>query len=143
METKEKLTRLREQNRISQSELAERLNVSRQAISRWEGSRTSPTVDTLKVLAKIYGVTVDWLLNDEETEFPQRKDETGGQVQKTGQKKKSRAIVMVTLILFLLLGLAAWYISGKPKQGNGEKTFGQMTTDIVEDNTTDEFDLEW
>lgn len=143
METKEKLTRLREQNRISQSELAERLNVSRQAISRWEGGRTSPTVDTLKVLAKIYGVTVDWLLNDEETEFPQRKDETGGQVQKTGQKKKSRAIVMVTLILFLLLGLAAWYIRGKPKQGNGEKTFGQMTTDIVEDNTTDEFDLEW
>lgn len=143
METQEKLTRLREQNRISQSELAERLNVSRQAISRWEGGRTSPTVDTLKVLAKIYGVTVDWLLNDEETEFPQRKDETGGQVQKTGQKKKSRAIVMVTLILFLLLGLAAWYISRKPKQGNGEKTFGQMTTDIVEDNTTDEFDLEW
>ena len=86
METKEKLTRLREQNRISQSELAERLNVSRQAISRWEGGRTSPTVDTLKVLAKIYGVTVDWLLNDEETEFPQRKDETGGQVQKTGTK---------------------------------------------------------
>ena len=118
METKEKLTWLREQNRISQSELAERLNVSRQAISRWEGGRTSPTVDRLKVLAKIYGVTVDWLLNDEETEFPQRKDETGGQVQKTGQKKKSRAIVMVTLILFLLLGLAAWYISGKPKQGN-------------------------
>ena len=59
-----KLVSLRKQKGITQMELAEKLNVSRQAISRWEVGAAVPTTDNLKVLSELYGVSVDYLLND-------------------------------------------------------------------------------
>lgn len=45
-------------------ELANQLGVSRQAVSRWESGDTTPSVDKLKALAKLYGVSLDWLFGD-------------------------------------------------------------------------------
>ena len=59
-----KLTSLRKQKGLTQMDLAEKLNVSRQAISRWEVGTAVPSTDNLKVLSELYGVTVDYLLND-------------------------------------------------------------------------------
>ena len=59
-----KLVSLRKQKGITQMELAEKLNVSRQAISRWEVGLAVPTTDNLKVLSELYGVSIDYLLND-------------------------------------------------------------------------------
>lgn len=59
-----KLVSLRKQKGITQMELAEKLNVSRQAISRWEVGLAVPTTDNLKVLSELYGVSIDNLLND-------------------------------------------------------------------------------
>ena len=64
MNLSEKLTYLRKQKRLTQSNLAETLNVSRQAISRWEVGTAVPSTDNLKVLSDLYGVPVDYLLND-------------------------------------------------------------------------------
>ena len=44
--------------------LAHQLDVSRQAVSRWESGDTTPSMDKLKALAKIYGVSLDWLCSD-------------------------------------------------------------------------------
>ena len=60
-----KLVTLRKQKGLTQLELAERLNVSRQAISRWEVGTAVPSTDNLKILGELYGVSVDYLLNDE------------------------------------------------------------------------------
>lgn len=60
----EKLTYLRKQKGLTQSNLAEELNVSRQAISRWEVGTAVPSTDNLKVLSTLYGVPVEYLLND-------------------------------------------------------------------------------
>lgn len=59
-----KLASLRKQNGLTQLELAEKLNVSRQAISRWEVGTAVPSTDNLRVLSNLYGVSVDYLLND-------------------------------------------------------------------------------
>ena len=59
-----KLTSLRKQKGLTQMDLAEKLNVSRQAISRWEVGTAVPSTDNLKVLSELYGVTVDYLLNE-------------------------------------------------------------------------------
>ena len=59
-----KLVSLRKQKGITQMEVAEKLNVSRQAISRWEVGSAVPTTDNLKVLSELYGVSIDYLLND-------------------------------------------------------------------------------
>lgn len=64
MTLREKLIVSRDRAGLSQMELADRLGVSRQAVSRWESGDTTPTMDKLKTLAKIYGVSLDWLCSD-------------------------------------------------------------------------------
>ena len=68
MSLEEKLVSLRKQKGLTQMDLAEQLNVSRQAISRWEVGAAVPSTDNLKVLGELYGVPVDYLLNDDTTE---------------------------------------------------------------------------
>lgn len=60
MSLKEKLVILRKQKSLTQMDLAEQLNVSRQAISRWEVGAAVPSTDNLKVLSNLYGVPVDY-----------------------------------------------------------------------------------
>ena len=58
----EKLQSLRQRAGMSQDALAERLQVSRQAVSRWERDETMPETDKVVALAEIFGVTTDYLL---------------------------------------------------------------------------------
>ncbi|MDE6658995.1 MAG: helix-turn-helix domain-containing protein [Eubacterium sp.] len=63
IETAKRLFEYRKANGFSQEELAEKIGVSRQAISKWERSESSPDTDNLIALAKLYGITIDELLN--------------------------------------------------------------------------------
>ena len=65
MKLSDKIIKLRKANGWSQEELAEKLNVSRQAISRWEGASAQPDATNILQLSKLFGVTTDYLLNDE------------------------------------------------------------------------------
>lgn len=62
METKDVLLELRTKHGLSQEELAEKVFVTRQAVSRWETGDTVPGTDTLKLLSKLYGVSINTLL---------------------------------------------------------------------------------
>ena len=62
METKEIIYELRRKNGLSQEELAEKIFVTRQAVSRWETGETIPNIDTLKLLSKIFNVSINTLL---------------------------------------------------------------------------------
>ena len=66
MEFNEKLQELRKQREITQEELAESLYVSRTAISKWESGRGYPNIDSLKAIAKFFGITIDELLSGDE-----------------------------------------------------------------------------
>lgn len=66
----EKLQALRQSAGMSQDALAERLDVSRQAVSRWERDETMPETDKAVVLADIFGVTTDYLLRPQAAEQP-------------------------------------------------------------------------
>lgn len=66
MEFGQKLQELRKQKGMTQEELAQTLYVSRAAVSKWESGRGYPNIDSLKAIAKFYGVTVDALLSCEE-----------------------------------------------------------------------------
>lgn len=68
MELKEKLVALRKEKGLTQSAVAEKLDVSRQAISRWESGIALPSTDNLKSLSALYGVPVDYLLNSDTEE---------------------------------------------------------------------------
>ena len=62
METREIILKLREKSGMSQDELAEKLFVTRQAVSRWETGKTTPDIDTLKKLSKLFDVSINTLL---------------------------------------------------------------------------------
>ena len=66
MEFNEKLQELRKQKGLTQEELAEAIFVSRTAISKWESSRGYPNIDSLKILSKFFGITIDELLSGDE-----------------------------------------------------------------------------
>ena len=65
----EKLQELRKQNGLSQEALAERLDVSRQAVSKWESGQTYPETDKLIAISDIFGVTLDSLIKDGPIEY--------------------------------------------------------------------------
>lgn len=73
LETANRLYELRKKNNLSQEELAEKLGVSRQAVSKWERSEASPDTDNLIGLAKIYGLSLDELIYGKKEE---KKEET-------------------------------------------------------------------
>ena len=65
MKLNEKILSLRKKQGLSQEELAEKLNVSRQAVSRWEVGSAQPDASNVLQLSRLFGVTADYLLNDE------------------------------------------------------------------------------
>lgn len=62
METKEILTKLRRENNLTQNELAEKAFVTRQAVSKWESGESVPNTETLKLLSKLFNVSINTLL---------------------------------------------------------------------------------
>ena len=62
METKDVLLRLRTEKKMTQDELAEKVFVTRQAVSRWEKGETTPNVETLKLLSGVFDVSINMLL---------------------------------------------------------------------------------
>lgn len=67
MELYENLARLRKEAGLSQQDLAERLDVSRQSISKWELGTALPSTENLIGLSRLYGVSLDYLVGNSET----------------------------------------------------------------------------
>lgn len=112
MSLAEKLVYLRKQKGLTQMELAEWLNVSRQAISRWEVGAAIPSTDNLKFLGDIYEVPVDYFLNDEIEDISKKNKEldetTSHEQEKKGVFLNRR---MVCILLAVILMLLAYIIS--------------------------------
>lgn len=68
MNLSEKIQLCRKRAGLSQEALAEKLNVSRQAVSKWETGAAEPELSKLRALAAAFGVTADWLLSEEDAE---------------------------------------------------------------------------
>ena len=65
METKDVIVKLRNQNNMTQEELAEKVFVTRQAVSRWETGETTPNIEALKQLSALFNVSINTLLGSE------------------------------------------------------------------------------
>lgn len=70
IEIANRLHKLRKDHNMSQEELAVKIGISRQAISKWERAEASPDTDNLILLSKLYGVSLDELLKTESQPFP-------------------------------------------------------------------------
>lgn len=92
IETANRLYELRKKNNLSQEELAEKLGVSRQAVSKWERSEASPDTDNLIALAKLYGLSLDDLVwgekADKDEESQSRSEDTDGEQSSEAEANK-------------------------------------------------------
>ena len=72
----DKIIELRKKNGWSQEELAEKVGVSRQSVSKWEGALSVPDLDKILLMSQIFGVSTDYLLKDEfgEPEYTETKN---------------------------------------------------------------------
>lgn len=76
IETANRLLQYRKENNLSQEELAEKIGVSRQAVSKWERAEASPDTDNLIRLAEIYGVSLDEMLTGKKAEATEEAPES-------------------------------------------------------------------
>ena len=76
----QKIKELRQENNLTQEELAEELGVSFQAISRWENSTTYPDITMLPIIASMFNVTIDYLLDMDSYKTKEEIDKTLEQV---------------------------------------------------------------
>lgn len=105
MKLDEKLVHLRKEKGLTQLELAEAVNVSRQAVSKWESGGGIPSTENLRGLSELYGVPVDYLLNEEERK-PENgnapKDEPGNSPETVLEEKRKAPIKWVVVSLLVL-----------------------------------------
>lgn len=90
IEIANRLQKLRKEKGFSQEELADALGISRQAVSKWERAEASPDTDNLICLAKLYNVSLDSLLDTDETieELKEEQKEKAEEAEKVETKKE-------------------------------------------------------
>nr|WP_316618018.1 helix-turn-helix transcriptional regulator [uncultured Ruminococcus sp.] len=114
MEFNEKLQKLRKEQNLTQEELAEKLFVSRTAISKWESGRGYPSIDSLKVIAKYFHVTIDELIGGEEIVTLAEQD-----IKENNKKHTALICGVLDCFVALLLFL--------PLFGNGDSSGASVT----------------
>lgn len=124
MELNEKLLSLRKKNKLTQAQVSETLDVSRQAISNWETGAVLPSTDNLIALSRLYQVPVDHLLNGDTDLTPapakekevDKKEATAPETEysntnsKIDRLKKRKAIILfyrLTILLVVVISVAA------------------------------------
>lgn len=133
MSFNEKLIELRKKEGLSQEELGYKLNVTRQTVSKWELGQTTPEMDKLIEISKIFNISVDELIKETETntEIEQIKEEkTENKLNK--KKKWVRALliglVIAVVIFFLLtfLGLKLFNVAANAVKDAQDKGVNQV-----------------
>ena len=107
MKLYEKIIKLRKSNGWSQEELAEKLDLSRQAISRWENETALPDANNILQLSKIFGVTSDYLLNEDYSDDGDIPCVKEAKKELDSKKDSNRKLFIVSSVAFLL-GAAVW-----------------------------------
>ena len=102
MKFEEKLIKLRKENALSQEDLAEKLNVTRQTISKWELGQTKPDSQKIMELAKIFNVSTDDLLNEQE-DFSSNEEPI--KEQTNYNRNNIIIIVLIAILVVLAIGI--------------------------------------
>ena len=97
MKLSEKLIKLRKEKGLSQEEFGNQINVSRQAISKWENEEAKPDISKIKEIVKKFNVNYDYLLNDEIEE------NTTNTSYKNHHKPKRKVVLKIIFVIFLML----------------------------------------
>ena len=147
MELTERLVEARKARGLSQADAAERLNVSRQAISRWETGVGSPSLDSLIQMSQLYGVSLNELVYGPETAQP-REEMTEPEAQPecpaVREPHRRRTVLPAAVLAFAAAGILALGIwVGFGIGSAGEATEISWDNLVIKENVNagEEFDL--
>ena len=110
-----RLYEMRKKSGLSQEELAEKIGVSRQAVSKWERAEASPDTDNLILLSKLYSISLDELLSTEEPVEPGEsaprqteaaREDFGGENEEEHAGWLAFPYPLVVTVIYLILGFA-------------------------------------
>ena len=142
MKLEEKIALLRKEKGLTQFQVAEKINVSRQAISKWESGSAAPSIDNLKYLGELYGVPVDYLLNDDMKCVRQQEDAGEKLIEQQKGRKKTRWLIFSAFIIAIaIVGvlICCKVLTEKPQNLD----FDEMECDSWETAETNEFSMSW
>ena len=114
MNLSQKIRILRKKKGMSQLEMAEVLNVSRQAISGWEAGSSRPSIENLKYLSEFYDVSLDWLCSEEDI-MDAKKRKSEHTAEKTGNNesrskncrwKKIWLLMIIIEVALIIVGVS-------------------------------------
>lgn len=106
MKLSEKLMKLRKENVLSQEEFANKLNVSRQTVSKWELGQTIPDTDNLTKIASIFGISVNDLLDDNVDPIEEKsKTNISDNNSSNSRKKPVKILILVIILICVFLGI--------------------------------------
>lgn len=135
-----KLKELRKQHGLSQQQLSEKLLVSRQAVSGWEAGSSRPSTENLHGLSKLYGVPLEYLLDDDVPEMVcagQAADSKKVE-EKDTVKGKKHIVLMLIAVGILIVVLCAMIFLDEERE---PIPIGNMEGSVME--TGEDFELEW
>ena len=139
MELKEKLNILRKQHKLTQMELANELEVTRQAVSKWEQGTAFPSTENLIQLGKLYGVSIEVLTTPELTldgVAQQKTNDTPPAEAKPNTSGTKRLIAVAAagiLLGGLIVGMVAFFGGAKvPAETTPIKDLDKEVIDITE-----------
>ena len=141
----EKLIHLRKEKGMTQLELAEAVEVSRQAVSKWESGSALPSTEKLRSLSELYGVSADYLLNDRKQEvekiapLPQEAEDDLKIPSREKRKIAVKWAAVVLVILFGVITIGMSIVNRDREYLRLEEEQGEEVTDVPRI----EFDLEW
>ena len=146
----EKIAMQRKKRGMSQEALANEMDVTRQAVSRWESGQSKPSTEKLLALGELYGVSIDRLLNTENTEKPAvetTSDEPEAVPVETviSEKHRPRAWLkyMVAALCGALLMLAILLMLKLPEDTHNEPTSEIKYDDVSGVSFGEPFDFTW
>ena len=115
----DKLIALRKKAGWSQEELAERLNVSRQSVSKWESAQSMPDIDKILQLSSLFSVTTDCLLKDTQDDMDRLLED--GDFTRGHKAVKGRLTALTAAYWLVVVANFLWYTFGP--NGNGQPQY--------------------
>ena len=132
MDLSEKILKLRKAHGLSQDELAEKLGVTRQSISKWESNQATPELDKVVKLAEVFDTNTDYLLQPSATDELTLKTSMLERQQKNILNQQARTQnrqFLIISILLALLSIVVVFMVGRyvmfPDNGDGYKMLGK------------------
>ena len=138
MKSNEKLIMLRKQHNLSQEQVAEKLGVARQTISKWELGETTPEMDKLIIMSELYNITLDELMK-EENEGKVVNDPNNTNSQKLAGMtikilKGIGIFILIVAILYVFLMIIGFVAFNKVETNSDSKTTVIQTQEEVVEN---------